>query len=77
VNFEFSEKVKDLQRRGNSGTRGQTRRFLILVSQELAWLIMTGHFRERETSRLSPSVVPAVDADHMLFRMLSHSSLAP
>src|ERR1700737_2891653 len=39
--------------RKNSGTDGT---FSDICFARLAWLIMTGHFRERETSRLSPSV---------------------
>jgi hypothetical protein len=38
---------------GNLRTDGT---FSDICFASLAWLIMTGHFRERETSRLSPSV---------------------
>src|SRR5258708_6141528 len=38
----------------NSGTDGT---FSDICFTRLAWLIMTGHFGERETPRLSPSVV--------------------
>src|SRR5258708_39425755 len=36
---------------GNSGTDGT---FSDIWFTRLAWLIITGHFRERKTSRLSP-----------------------
>jgi hypothetical protein len=43
--------MKSAKNVGNSGTDGT---FSDICFTGLAWLIMTGHFRERETSRLPP-----------------------
>src|SRR5713101_8219692 len=61
---------RPVARRRNSGTDGT---FSDICFTRLAWLIMTGHFRERETSRLSPSV--EIELFNFHYRRLQTSRL--